>query len=229
MEELKAETQTDSEAPEEKEEAKTEGESEDKPKEEEDFDSLPEWAKEKFKKTEEDRDNYRSGLLKWKSEARSLQKNTTKETEEEKEEEWDEVSKRFKEETLTEAEKRAEQAATRVLEQQRERTALQKFHDNHPDLADDENWKRVVAEYKPTSTESTKAILSDLETAYERVHGKPDTESLKRGQQEGIAKAKLAEAHSVTKTQTSGKVKTKSTEQDMEDRLSGNLPPGYKV
>ena len=124
----------------------------------------------KAAKLEEERDNYRKGLLAREEELKSFKKEKEEEEEkddnDEKETEWDENSKRFQEETLSKTEKLAEEAAIKALERRNDKTAQQEFRENHPEITD-EKWEQVVANYNPKSgKESQKGIMRDLERAY---------------------------------------------------------------
>jgi len=231
MEELKPGTEPDSKAQEEKEEAE---ETEDKTEEsEEDFDSLPEWVREKFKKQESDLANYRSGMLKYKAEARTLRSQEPEEEEKEEEkteEEWDEVSQRFKAETIAEAKRNAEEAARGVIKSEREKLAIERFTLEHPEMGDDKEWAKVVQNYKSSGGISVKSIQADLESAYDATYGDRGKaeEARQKGKLEGENQARLADAHSIANTQTHGKKTQKTAEEEMSAKFEGNLPPGFK-
>lgn len=131
---------------------------------EEDINSLPEWARKKLEKTEEEKENYKTGMLKYKS--LSLSKEEKKEEEEVETPEWDENSKKFQEQTLSQAEKRAEAKAQSVIESVNEKSAIQQFVTKNPKLADEDVWKEIVANYNPTNGKGTvDDVLRDLDRA----------------------------------------------------------------
>lgn len=131
----------------------------------------PEQLKEKLQKAEEERDNYKQGLLNRETELKAL-KSKEKETEEENEEkneeetQWDDASKKFQEETLVKSQKFAEEAATKVLEKKNDSTAQTEFRESHPEITD-EKWVDIVANYNPKNgKDSIKSVVKDLERAY---------------------------------------------------------------
>lgn len=127
-------------------------------------------AKEALAKSDEEKENYRKGLLSREEELKKFK--TSKDNEEEKdkkdkeETEWDENSRKFQEETISKTAKVAEEAAVKALEQRNDRTAQQEFRESHPEI-DDAKWEQIVANYNPKSgKDSTKGIMRDLERAY---------------------------------------------------------------
>jgi hypothetical protein len=157
----------------------------------EDINALPEWAKARLAKAESDKENYKKGMLKYKK--FSLSKEEEPKTEEEEYPEWDEASKKFQKQTLSQAEKRAEA----ILEKANEKVAVSKFLSDHPEVKD--QWDDVVANYLPKNGKETpEDIAKDLEralilTQYEKgTLGKSDAP--KKG------KEKLAELSTIAKT-----------------------------
>lgn len=200
---------------------------------EQDISVLPEWARERLTKAEEERDNYKKGLLSKKKEFNRTLETTQEEKKEEKQDDsnLDETEK-TRRETLSQAEKIAEEKATKVLEKQNEDAAIEEFIEENPELNDPENWAKIVANYNPKSgRKTTKAILKDLKRALfiaKFEAGEIDgiaEEAEKNGERRGLAKAQLEDANTVSKG--GSKKGTVSTESEIEKRLSGDLPPGF--
>jgi len=129
--------------------------------------------KERLKKSEEEKENYKKGMLKYKD----LTLKKPEEKEEEKEEEypeWDENSKKFQEQTLSQAEKKAEERAKSIVEKYNEKSAIAQFVTKNPELAEEDKWNEVISNYHPKNGKETQEdILKDLEraliiTRYER-------------------------------------------------------------
>ena len=192
------------------EETKEETEVETKVEETEDVESLPQWAKDRLKKTEDDKENYKKGLLKYKS--RTLTQEETK-TEEEDYPDWDETSKKFQEQTTKKASQIAEQKARQIVEGFNEKAAINSFVSKHPELDDDNLWKEVITNYNPKNgKESIDAIQKDLERAYFTTRfekgeiSELETKAFKKGEQKGKSESAVADLSSVSKT-TSKSVK----------------------
>lgn len=127
-------------------------------------------ANAKLAKAEEERENYRKGLLIREEELKKLKSSKEEDEDEEdngdKETEWDDNSKKFQEETLTKTAKVAEEAAVKALELRNDKTAQQEFRESHPEI-DDEKWAQIVANYNPKNgKDSIRGIVKDLERAY---------------------------------------------------------------
>lgn len=126
-------------------------------------------AKESLAKAEEERENYRKGLLSREEELKrikALEEEKEKEKDDEKETEWDENSKKFQEETISKTAKVAEEAALKALEKGNDKTATQDFRESHPEVSD-EKWEKIIANYNPKNgKDSIKGIINDLERAY---------------------------------------------------------------
>lgn len=103
-------------------------------------------------KAEEERDNYKKGMLKWKKIATSETK-----VEEEKEE---------TEEKTVDVKGEATLAAQEVLYKSNEKSAINRFTDQYPALKDPAKWKEVILHYRPTSgKETAEDVIKDLEAA----------------------------------------------------------------
>lgn len=182
-------------------EEKVETETKEVKEETEDVESLPSWAKEKLKKLESDKENYKQGMLKYKERTLEPKKEEKKEEEEEYPE-WDEASKKFQQQTLLEAEKRAEAKAQATIEKTNEKVAIDSFIEKHPELSDEEKWNDVISNYHPKSGKnSMNSIMKDLETAY--VVTRYEAGELDKLQEEAvnkkIAQKKLDEMNTVSK------------------------------
>ena len=115
--------------------------------EEDDTESL----KARLAKAEADRDNYRKGMLKYKS----ATKGEVVEDEEDEE---------VKTDSSLEVKSIATQAATEVIEKSNEKSAIDQFRSKYPALKDPEAWKKVVENYSNKSGKgSVNNILNDLE------------------------------------------------------------------
>jgi len=128
-------------------------------------------VKEQLRKTEEERENYKQGLLNRENELKTL-KGKEKEVEEvvvenkEEESQWDDASQKFQDETLSKSQKFAKEAAMKVLEKKNDSSAQAEFRENHPEITD-EKWIEIVANYNPKNgKDSIKAVIKDLERAY---------------------------------------------------------------
>ena len=159
---------------------------------------LPQWAKEKMSKLEEEKENYKKGMLKAKG--KTLEPEKEEEPEEEYPE-WDENSKKFQTQTLSEAKKVAELGAKQIIEKNNEQEAISQFLTSHPDIED--KWDTVISNYtSKNGKDSIKSIIKDLERAY--VITRYESGELDKIQEEatkkGIAQAKAEELSTVSKT-----------------------------
>lgn len=183
-----------------KEEVESKVEVEKSKVEEETVDSL----KAKLEKIETEKENYKTGLLKYKK--LSLDKKEEKKEEEIEYPEWDENSKKFQEQTLNQAEKKAEERAKTIVEKYNEKSAIAQFVKKNPELAEEKNWNEVIANYHPRSgKESPEDILNDLDealivTRYRNGElTKGEAEAEERGIKKGKAEAQIADLSSVSK------------------------------
>ena len=149
-----------------KEESKDEVKSETKVEEPEteDVESL----KARLKKAEEDKENYKEGMLKYKK--LSLEPEKKEEVEEEGVEEkkypiFDDNSQLFQEQTVSMAEKIAETKAKQIVEKYNENAAISKFLSNNPEA--EGKWNDIISNYHPKNgKESIYSIIKDLDRAY---------------------------------------------------------------
>lgn len=121
-------------------------------------------------KAEEERENYKKGLLSREEELKKFKKQDDNDDEgnndDEEDSQWDDASAKFQSETLSKSEKIAEQAAVKALEKRTETSAQSKFLSSHQDITQ-EVWEKVVANYSPQNgKDSEENILKDLERAY---------------------------------------------------------------
>lgn len=113
-------------------------------------------AKAALAKAEEERENYRKGLLSREEELKSFkskkEEDEKKDDDEKKETEWDDNSKRFQEETLSKTAKIAEEAAVaaamKALQSKDEKVAQENFRASHPTITDEE-MVDIMANYTP--------------------------------------------------------------------------------
>jgi hypothetical protein len=166
--------------------------------------TLPEWAKEKMSKLEEERENYKQGMLKYKKHTLGAEEEV-EETKEEEYPDWDDTSKKFQKQTLTEAQKIAKEVATKEISKRNEQDAITQFLNTHPEAED--KWDDIVSNYTAKSgKDSVNSVLKDLNKAYVVTRyesgelEKMKEEATKKGEAKGVAKAKLAELSSVSKT-----------------------------
>lgn len=159
---------------------------------------LPQWAKDKMSKLEELKENYKKGMFKYKK------LSTEPEKEEEQEEEypeWDENSKKFQTQTLSEAKKVAETQAKQIVEKNNEQEAISQFLTSHPGIED--RWDNVISNYTAKNgKDNVKSILKDLERAYVITRyesGELDKIS-EEATKKGIAQSKAEELSTVSKT-----------------------------
>ena len=146
-----------------KEESKDEVKSETKVEEPEteDVESL----KARLKKAEEDKENYKEGMLKYKKLSLEPEKKEKEEEGEEDYPEWDENSKKFQKQTIFQAEKIAETKAKQIVEKYNENAAISKFLSNNPEA--EGKWNDIISNYHPKNgKESIYSIIKDLDRAY---------------------------------------------------------------
>jgi hypothetical protein len=157
--------------------------------------------KEKIVKLEEEKENYKQSLL---SKKKAWNKGLTLESKKEDVltetiedyPDWDETSKKFQKQTLSEAEKVAEKKAQSVVEKYNEKAAIDKFLIDHPEM--EEKWEDIVSNYNPKhGKESISSIVKDLDRAYFMTQYESGTLN-KTSDKE--AKSKLAEMSTVSKT-----------------------------
>jgi len=200
---------------------------------EEVFENLPSAVKDRITKLERDNENYKTGMLKYKSQARSLSKQEEVK-EEPKVEEWDETSLKFRQETVSEAQKAAREAAREVLEEANEKKAINKFLKENPDLADDDKWNGVISNYTPKNGKgSVTSIMTDLKRAYNLTrleNGEIDqlaTKAERRGLSKGKAEATVSNLHTVGHKGTKAD-KTSEQVDERAERLCKTMPPGFR-
>jgi X-linked retinitis pigmentosa GTPase regulator len=162
--------------------------------------------KERLKKSEEEKENYKRGMLKYKDLTLKKPEEEEKENEEEYPE-WDENSKKFQEQTLSQAEKKAEERAKSIVEKYNEKSAIAQFVTKNPELAEEDKWNEVISNYHPKNGKETKEdILKDLEralviTKYEKGElTNLESSAFNKGKEEGKAEVTVANMSSVSKT-----------------------------
>ncbi len=210
----KTETKEEVKTPEETDKVETEEVKTEEVKE--DVESLPQWAKERLKKSEKEKEEYKSGMNKYKY--LTLEKKVEESKEEEIEyPEWDDNSKKFQEQTLSQAEKRAEEQARKIVEKYNEKVAISQFVERNPELAEEDKWKEVISNYHPRSGKETpQDILNDLEeslivTRYRKGElNDLEAKAEEKGNKKGKAEAQIIDLSSVSKT-TSKTVKEGNT------------------
>ena len=179
---VKEEVQTEAveESPEKESEETPKEEVKEETKTEEDIEALPEWAKTRLQKLENDKENYKKGMLKYKKYSLTPEKTEEKVSE-------------VKEEVLS------------VIGQTNEKTAISKFLADHPEAED--KWDDIVFNYSAKNgKETVDSVYKDLDRAYLLTRyesgdlNKLQEEASKKGEKAGVAKAKLAEMSSVSKT-----------------------------
>ena len=95
-------------------------------------------------KAEEERENYKNGMLKYKKQAKEVDG----------------------EEEEVDVKTVAEQTVHSVLAKSNEKTAIAQFTEQYPALKDPETWKKVVENYVPRSgKDSVESVKKDLEAA----------------------------------------------------------------
>lgn len=162
--------------------------------------------KERLKKVEEEKENYKKGMLKAKG--KTLETESKKEEEAEEDyPEWDENSKKFQEQTLSQAKKIAEEHSKTIIEKANEKSAIISFISKHPELGEDDKWNEVISNYNPKNGKETVSdVEKDLERAYvltrfERGElSQLEAETFKKGEQKGKAEAQISDLASVSKT-----------------------------
>lgn len=179
----------------------------------EDISSLPQWAQDKLKKVDEEKENYKKGMLKYKD--LSLKKKEEKKEEETVEEEypdWDEDSKKFQKQTLGEAEKLAEKKARAIIEESNEKSAIAKFIQDNPELSKESKWNEIIANYAPTHGKNTvDDVLMDLNRAlvlHRYESGELDNmskEAEAKGELRGKAEAQVLDKATVSDSDTTSK------------------------
>lgn len=176
---------------------------------------LPQWAKDRIAKLEEERGNLSKAVTRLNQERKAAE--PVEPESEEPATEWDDDSKKFQKETLTRAEKAAEQKAQALFERQTERAAIQAFTESHPELSKQGAWGEVIANYAPKNGKDTQqAIIKDLEralflTKYEKGELTP--------KEENKAEKMISDLSSVSKT-ASKPVRQQSTLTPGEIRLA---------
>lgn len=156
----------------------------------------------KYKKLEEERDNYKNALLSTKYKTLSLGDNKKVTTE--KKSKWDEVSDEFQKDTI----KRVDKLVAERLEKNNEQGAIKRFLKKNPAIATNSiDWGEVVSFYKShRGKETVDDIVDDLEDAYLSVRRKNGTldndvkEAKQEGERKGVIKAKVAQMASVSGT-----------------------------
>jgi len=176
---------------------------------------------ERLKKAEQERDNYKEGLLKLKRSERTLSEKKEEAKDDEDAPEWDEASKKFQAQTLSEAEKRARIAAQSYVEENNEKAAISTFLTEHPELGGDEEWKEILSNYNPKHGKGTvDSIVTDLNRArVVMLHDRGELDKLsqeaeERGKRKGAAESYHANAH------TSSGSASKSTSDQGSDGIS---------
>lgn len=170
----------------------------------EDVDSL----KERLKKSEDEKENYKKGMLKYKDLSLKKTEDKTEDKDDEEEyPEWDESSKKFQKQTVKEAESKAEAKAQAIVESYNEKSAISQFVEKNPELADESKWSEIIANYTPTHGKGTpKDVLKDLNralllTRYDNGEiDKITAEAEQKGKSKGKAEAQLADKATVSKT-----------------------------
>ena len=98
----------------------------------------------KLKKAEEERENYKTGMLKYKKQVKEVDS----------------------EEDVPNVSEVAEKAALSVIERNNERIAINRFTEKYPALRDPAKWREVIVNYSPRNgKESSESISKDLEAA----------------------------------------------------------------
>lgn len=171
----------------------------------EDVETLPQWAKDRLLKVEEEKENYKKGMLKYKRTLDPVEKQEEK-TEEEYPD-WDETSKKFQEQTEKKAEAIAERKASQIIEKQNEKLAINSFISKHPELDDNDKWTDLISNYHPKNGKETpQDIEKDLNRAYfvsrfERGEiSNLEAEAYKKGEQKGKTQSQVADLSTVGTT-----------------------------
>lgn len=155
---------------------------------------------ERLKKMEQERDNYKMGLLKFKKAEKTLELKKEETEQENENSDWDEQSQKFQTQTLSRAEKVAQKAAESVFRKSNEKQAIGSFLERYPDFQADEAWQEILSNYHPKNgKDSVTGIVRDLERArvtvlYEQGElDKVSAEAEKRGKQKGYAESMHAD------------------------------------
>lgn len=166
--------------------------------------------KERLAKAEEERENYKQGLLSEKAKSRTLKTEKSVETTEEEKtfEEsgltWDQWTKLQAKKAADEAVIRAKSETLTEIGKINEKTAIKSILIKIPELQKDDVWQQVISRYSSfRGKENVDDIVLDLEDAYFLY--KKDKGQLKelenlayqKGKIEGITKAKTAELSEV--------------------------------
>jgi hypothetical protein len=118
-------------------------------------------------KVEEERENYKKGLLEREAKLKELKDSEKTSIEEEEEEtpEWDEASKKFQAETILKTQKSTEEIVTKTIEAKNEKQAVADFREANPNITN-EQWEQIILNYNPKNgKDSPKKIMKDLERA----------------------------------------------------------------
>ena len=160
------------------------------PKEEQQVDERVRELEEQLAKEQEEKENYKQGMLKYKEQAKE-------------EPAWDEDSAKFQKQTLSKAEELAAERARLTVEEFNEKAGVAKFQEAHPGV----DMKEVMANYNPKNGKfSAESVVRDLERAFvlhQYDSGKLSTEkeeSFKDGKKKGAAEAKVADLNTVSTT-----------------------------
>lgn len=143
---------------------------------------------EQLAKEQEEKENYKQGMLKYKEQAKE-------------EPQWDEDSQKFQKQTLSKAEQLAEEKARKTVEEFNEKAGIARFQETHPDV----DMKEVLANYNPKNGKfSADSVVRDLERAL--VLHQYDTGNLstakaeEKGRKKGMAEAKVADLNAISTT-----------------------------
>ena len=145
---------------------------------------------EQLAQEQEEKENYKQGMLKYKDQAKE-------------EPMWDEDSTKFQKQTLSKAEQIADERSRKTVEDFNEKAGIAQFKDKHPDV----DIKGVLANYSPKNGKySADSVARDLERAL--VLHQYDTGSLpnetakaeEKGRKKGAAETKLADLNTVSTT-----------------------------
>lgn len=124
-----------------------------------------------LEKVEEEKENYKKGLLEREAKIKELKEKGERKDEDEEDKDddedtdWDDASKRFQEETISKTEKKAEEIVNKAIEAKNEKQAIMDFRESHSDITD-EQWEKILLNYTPKNGKDTqKAIIKDLERA----------------------------------------------------------------
>jgi hypothetical protein len=116
---------------------------------------------------QEERENYKKGLLEREAKLKELKdsERIPIEKDEEDEPEWDEASKKFQAETILKTQKSTEEIVTKTIEAKNEKQAVADFREANPNI-NDEQWEQIILNYNPKNgKDSPKKIMKDLERA----------------------------------------------------------------